>query len=58
MRNNPMIGVSIGTEEMDEDKLAENALAVIKAVESKLPEKSYIKKIYVKTTMGPSIRVM
>lgn len=58
MRNNPMIGVSIGSEEMDDDKLAENALAVIKTVESKLPEKAYIKKIYVKTTMGPSVRVV
>ncbi len=58
VRNNPMIGVSIGSEDMDDDKLAENALTVIKSIESKLPEKAYIKRIYVKTTMGPSIRVI
>lgn len=58
VRNNPMVGVSIGTEDIDDDKLAENALTVIKNIESKLPEKAYIKRIYVKTTMGPSVRVI
>lgn len=58
VRNNPMVGVSIGTEDMDDEELAENALAVIKAIESRLPEKSYIKKVYVKTTMGPPVRVI
>lgn len=58
VRNNPMVAVAIGTEDMDDDVLAENALAVIEAIKGKLPEKSYIKKVYVKTTMGPSIRVI
>ena len=58
VRNNPMVAVAIGTEDMDDEKLAENAMAVIEAIKGKLPEKSYIKKIYVKTSMGPSIRVM
>ena len=58
VKNNPMVGAMIGTEDMDDKSLAENAMAVIKAVESKLPEKAYIKRIYVKTTMGPSIRVI
>jgi large subunit ribosomal protein L1 len=58
VRNNPMVAVSIGTEDMDDEKLAENAMAVIEAIKNKLPSKSYIKKIYVKTSMGPSIRVI
>lgn len=58
VRNNPMVAVAIGTEDMADDDLAENALAVIEAISSKLPEKAIIKKIYIKTTMGPSIRVL
>lgn len=58
VRNNPMVAVPIGTEDMDDGELAENALTVIEAVKSKLPEKSYIKRIYVKTTMGPVVRVI
>jgi len=58
VRNNPMVAVAIGTEDMDDEKLAENALTVIENVQNKLPEKAYIKKIYVKTTMGPSIRIL
>ncbi len=57
VRNNPMVGVSIGTEDMDDKALAENALTVIEAVKSKLPEKAYISRIYVKTTMGPTVKV-
>ncbi len=58
VRNNPMVAVSIGTEDMNDKELAENALAVIEAIKNKLPEKSYIKRVYVKTTMGPVIRVI
>jgi len=58
VRNNPMVAVAIGTEDMDEEDLAENALAVIDAISSKLPEKAFIKRVYVKTTMGPSVRVI
>lgn len=58
IRNNPMVAVSIGTEDMDDGELAENFLAVIEVIKSKLPEKAYIKRIYVKTTMGPVVKVI
>jgi large subunit ribosomal protein L1 len=58
VRNNAMVAVSIGVEDMDDEALAENALAVIEAVKNRLPEKAYIRKVYVKTTMGPSVRVI
>lgn len=58
VRNNPMVAVSIGTEDMGESELAENALTVIETIKNKLPEKAYIKRIYVKTTMGPVVKVI
>ena len=58
VRNNPMVAVNIGTEDMDNGELAENSLAVIEAIKSKLPEKAYVKRIYVKTTMGPVVKVI
>lgn len=58
VRNNPMVAVSIGQEDMDPEKLAENALAVIEYVKNKLGDKGRISRIYVKTSMGPSIRVV
>lgn len=58
VRNNPMVAVAIGTEDMDNDKLAENALTVITSIKNKLPDKAFIKRIYIKTTMGPPIRVI
>jgi len=58
VRNNPMVLVSIGHEEMDIDQLVENAKAFLEALSSKLPEKAVIDRIYVKTTMGPAVRVI
>jgi len=59
VRNNPMVALSIGDEDMDNDKLADNAMAVINFINSKIIDKNArIKRIYVKTTMGPSIRVI
>ena len=46
----------IGTEDMSIDELAENAQAVISAIEPKLKNPSYnIAKVIIKTTMGPPI---
>jgi len=59
VRNNPMVALAIGDEEMDSEKLAENAMAVIRFVEGKVAEKdARISRIYVKTTMGPAVRVL
>ncbi len=58
IRNNPMAAVSIGHEDMSIDELAENAKAFIDALVNKLPDKSYIGNIYVKTTMGPPVKIL
>jgi large subunit ribosomal protein L1 len=58
-KNNPMVHCSIGTEKMAEDDLAENALAVISAVERMLPRgEGNISSIYMKTSMGKPVRVV
>ncbi len=55
----PTFWVSVGRKGMDARAIAENAVAVIKAVESHL-ERGWqnIASIYVKTTMGHAVRVV
>ncbi|MEK6983177.1 MAG: 50S ribosomal protein L1 [Nanoarchaeota archaeon] len=54
----PLIQCAIGTEDMDSDDLAENALAVYNSVLQHLPnEKHNIKDIYIKLTMSKPVKV-
>ncbi len=55
-RNQPQIMVRIGTADMSAKELAENARAVVSAVEGKLGRQK-IKTLYVKKTMGPPVEV-
>lgn len=58
-KNNPVVHCYVGTEKMSEDDLAENALAVINAVERMLPRgEGNISSIYMKTSMGKPVRVV
>ncbi len=58
-RDKPVFHAPIGTREMDVDKLADNAMEILKVVENKYDNPSQvIKSIYVKTTMGPAVRVI
>lgn len=51
--------VPIGTKEMKPEDIAENIEAVVKRLESKLERgRANIASIYVKTTMGPAIKVL
>ena len=56
--NQPVIHTLVGSEKMDDEMLAENISEVIKFFEKKL-EKGFdnIKSIYIKTTMGPAIKL-
>jgi len=56
-RTQPVIQCRIGTENMPSEKIAENAEAVIAALQRKLKSIHNIGSIYVKTTMGPPIKV-
>ena len=54
----PTVQVLFGTEEMSDDDLLANANAVISAVKEKLPNKDQnFRSIYIKTSMGPSIKI-
>ncbi len=56
VKDQPQIMCRIGTEDMDIDDLAENAMAVLHVLENKLPSPSHnVEKIIVKTTMGPPV---
>jgi len=57
-KKDPVIHVKVGDREMDDKSIAENIKAVLNFLEGKL-EKGFgnIKSVYVKTTMGPAVKV-
>ena len=58
-RDRKTFHIPIGTKDMTPEKLAENIDAVLKRLTTKLERgKMNIQSIYVKTTMGPSYKVM
>jgi large subunit ribosomal protein L1 len=58
MKDQPMLSVKIGKEDMTEEQLAENAEAVLKSIEPKLAKGlSQLKSAYVKLSMGRPQRV-
>jgi len=58
MRNQPIIQVSIGTENMSEDELWDNTQAVIRVLEAKLKRgMKNVKTAYIKTSMGTPVKI-
>jgi large subunit ribosomal protein L1 len=58
MRNQPIIQCSVGTEDMTDDQLSENILAVLRVLERKLKRGlQNIKFAYIKTSMGTPIKI-
>ncbi|MHA1198885.1 MAG: 50S ribosomal protein L1 [Candidatus Heimdallarchaeaceae archaeon] len=58
LRQSPVIHARVATIAMDNEAIAENVLAVIRNVENRLEKgTNNIRSIYVKTTMGPPIKV-
>ncbi|ASJ03519.1 50S ribosomal protein L1 [Thermococcus profundus] len=58
LKNNPVVHARVGTENMDDEKLAENAEAVLNAIINKLERgENQVRSVYVKTTMGPAVKV-
>jgi len=58
MKKAPMVQVLIGSELLSDDQIAENAMAVLGIIERKYERGlAHVKSIYIKTTMGESIKV-
>lgn len=58
LRQSPVIHARVATAAMDNDAILENILAVVRNVENRLEKGSNnIRSIYVKTTMGPAVKV-
>ena len=53
----PTVHAPIGTVEMSDEDLAENAMAIMRSLLNKINEQN-IRSIYVKTTMGPAVKVV
>ncbi|MEE8401949.1 MAG: 50S ribosomal protein L1 [Candidatus Hydrothermarchaeaceae archaeon] len=57
-KDQPVVKVIAGSEEMDDEKLAINIAAILKLLERKLERgQNNIKSIYIKTTMGKSVKL-
>ncbi|MCG3256052.1 MAG: 50S ribosomal protein L1 [Candidatus Heimdallarchaeota archaeon] len=58
LRQSPVINARIATIAMENDSIVENALTVLRNVENRLEKgENNIRTIYIKTTMGPAIKV-
>jgi len=58
LRQNPVFFAKIGTKDMSNEEISENIESVLKAVEDKLEKgRDNIRSIYVKTTMGPPVKI-
>jgi large subunit ribosomal protein L1 len=58
-RDKPTFHAPIGRKDMDLEKIAENAMEVLKVVENRYESASQnVKSVYVKTTMGQAVRVI
>lgn len=58
LRQSPVIHARIATIAMENDSIVENALTIVRSVENRLEKgENNIRTIYIKTTMGPAIKV-
>ncbi|MDK2869672.1 MAG: large subunit ribosomal protein [Pyrococcus sp.] len=58
LKNNPVVHAPVGTEKMSDEEIAENIEAVLNAIIGKLERgESQVKSVYVKTTMGPAVKI-
>lgn len=59
VKDQPSIQIIIGTQDMDDEKLAENIEAVLAILDRNLEKgRNQIKSMYIKTTMGSVVRVI
>ena len=59
VRDQPAVKCRIATEDMEDEKIAENAMAVISAIEGKLEKRlKNVRSILLKKTMGPPVKIL
>ena len=59
VKQQPSIQILVGTQDMEDEKLAENIEAVLAVLDRNLEKgRSQIKSMFIKTTMGPVVRVI
>lgn len=57
MRVSPQVQCIVGSEDMNTGDIAENIMAVINFIDKRFPLAAHLSNIYIKTTMGPAVRV-
>ena len=58
LRETPVIQVSVGTQSMDDEKVAANMEAVFNFLKERLPKgKNNVRSAYIKLSMGPPVKV-
>jgi len=58
LKNNPVVHAPVGTESMEDEKVAENVETVLNAIIGKLERgENQLKSAYIKTTMGPAVKI-
>ncbi|MHA1839952.1 MAG: 50S ribosomal protein L1 [Candidatus Ranarchaeia archaeon] len=58
LKKEPIVKIRIGTEDMTDEQLAQNAMQVFHVIENKLQRGlGHVRSVYVKQTMGPAISV-
>ncbi|MHA2502922.1 MAG: 50S ribosomal protein L1, partial [Candidatus Kariarchaeaceae archaeon] len=58
LRQNPVIHARVATEDMGVDEIASNVRTILSEVENRLEQgQNNIKSAFVKTTMGPAVRI-
>ncbi len=58
VKDNPVIHVSVGNEQMPDEQVAENVLAVLTAIRDKLPKGlDSLRSAYLKLTMGKAVKL-
>ncbi len=57
IRDQPLIHLRVGTEEMEDKELADNISAVLSTIEAKFKTSKALRSVYVKKTMGAPIKV-
>ncbi|MBC7118181.1 MAG: 50S ribosomal protein L1 [Methanobacteriaceae archaeon] len=59
VKDQPLIHTTVGTEKMDDEKITENIESILDVLDRNLEKgRKQVKSMYIKTTMGPAVKVI